>query len=482
MKILLINSNKHKIPWAAMPFGLCCVAAAVEKAGHHVNVLDLCFSGNCSRDIKKAVENLQPDLTGISIRNIDNVAVHSPFFFPEQIKKEITDPLKEIFPGPIVIGGTAVGINGPELLEYFDLEYAIRGDGELAMVEFIDRLRKKAPMRGLNGLIQRKENKIIEDNPPLRTTDLDSLPWAKHYRFIDLKPYLKTGAPIQVQTKRGCSYACTYCSYNIIEGKEFRLRDPQAVADEIETIFKETGVNHFEFTDSIFNFPLDHSKAVLRAIIAKKLNLKLQTMGLSVGSIDEEYVDLLKKAGFVDAQLGMESGCDAVLKTLGKDFNKADILRVARLFHEKEFPVIWYVMTGAPGENEESLKETCEVVKKVTAKWDMVVMGNGIRLYKNSPLSKQALRKKPGIGKDNFLHPVFFEPEAMSLKSIRAFNKKIYKGIPNIQFFEDYQEIPYSFIKLQALLMKLLTPGKPVWQAFVFMQTFKKKLTPGFLR
>ena len=41
---------------------------------------------------------------------------------------------------------------------------------------------------------------------------------------------------IQVQTKRGCALNCAYCTYNCIEGKRWRLRDPEAVAGEIEEI------------------------------------------------------------------------------------------------------------------------------------------------------------------------------------------------------------------------------------------------------
>ena len=74
MRVLLINSNRFKQPWPVIPFGLCCVASAVEEAGHEVKFLDLCFSRNPTRDIGQTVETFDPDVVGVSIRNIDNCA------------------------------------------------------------------------------------------------------------------------------------------------------------------------------------------------------------------------------------------------------------------------------------------------------------------------------------------------------------------------------------------------------------------------
>ena len=78
MRVLLINSNRFKQPWPVMPFGLCCVAASLEKSGCEVDFLDLCFSRNCARDIHNAVTDFKPNMVGVGIRNIDNSAGFKP--------------------------------------------------------------------------------------------------------------------------------------------------------------------------------------------------------------------------------------------------------------------------------------------------------------------------------------------------------------------------------------------------------------------
>lgn len=482
MRILMINSNMYKLPVPSMPFGMCWVSAALENAGHEVHILDLCFSKNSSRDISDTVSKFQHDIIGISIRNIDTVSHYKTLFFLQQVKDEVIIPIKKVFSGPIVIGGTAVGIAGAEMLSFFDLEFAIRGDGESAMVEFVNRIEKKRPLNGLGGLVRRKDGKIIEDNPPMRITDMDSLPPSRQHHFLNFKSYRRFKAPVQVQTKRGCSLKCTYCTYNIIEGFEYRLRDPQRIADEIEAIVKETGMNHFEFSDSTFNIPLDHAKSVLSAINAKKLDLNLQIMGLNPGAIDEELVDLMKEANFKEIQVGAESGCDSMLESLGKNFRKDDIFRTGELLHKAGIPIMWYLMTGIPGETKETLRETFETINRAASKWDLVVVVNAIRVFKNSPLSKQMLHENPDCTKDNFFRPVFYSPKGISLEDMRFFNKRIALQNPNYLFPDEVQRVPFFALKFQTAVMKIFAPDKPWWKFNILLNRLQKYLGIYFIK
>ena len=230
MKILLINSNRLKHPWPVIPFGLCSVAAALEQAGHSVHFLDLCFSKHPEADIHRAVEAQQPGVIGISIRNIDNGAGFRSRFMLDRVNRDVVKPCKKYFKGPIVIGGAAAGISGAEMLSYFDLPYAIQGDGERAMVEFVKRVAHQTPLDGIGGLVYHRQGRIIENNPPWPVHDVNTLPFVSFNRYIDTSLYRRFHSPLQIQTKRGCALHCAYCTYNRIEGSTYRLKDPQKVA------------------------------------------------------------------------------------------------------------------------------------------------------------------------------------------------------------------------------------------------------------
>ncbi len=481
MRILMVNSNRYRKAYPVIPFGLSRVAAAIEAAGHEVRVLDLCFSENCAKDIENAVNKIQPDIMGITIRNIDNGTGFNTIFLLQQIKDEVIVHCKKLFSGPIIIGGPAVGISASDMLPFLDLEYAIRGDGELAVVEFINRIEKNLPLEDIGGMVIRKENRIIADNPPYRVSDMDTLPLAIPHRDIDLGPYKRVGSPIQIQTKRGCALKCTYCTYNRVEGGYYRLRSPQLVADEIELLVKQTGINHIEFTDSTFNIPLDHAKSLLRSLAAKKLDLNLSTMGLNPGAVDEELADLMKQVNFRKVDLGVESGSNAMLKSMGKNFTKDDVLRAGRILRKRRIPIGWYLLLGAPGETEETLMETFETMDKAVSYWDFVVIGVGIRVYKGTPIAEDMQKENPDCTKDNFLHPVPYSPSTLSLDEIKVITERVAEKKCN--YYPYYQDIglPPAALTVLEALNRLLRLDQPKFRLLILYRTLKKYLGISFL-
>lgn len=470
-KVLLINSNRFRHPWPVIPFGLCNIAAFLEKNGsHNVKFLDLCFSLNCEKDIQKAVRNFVPDVIGISIRNIDDTGGYNVHFLLEDVKNDVVDPCKKEFSGPIIIGGPSVGISGREMLDYFDLEYGARGDGEVVMAEFVKRIENRQPLEGLKGLIIRRENTIIQDNEPFRIRDLDSLPFPKPIRYLDLDKYRLYGSSLQIQTKRGCTFRCSYCTYNKIEGDQYRLRNPKLIADEIEILLKETGISQVEFTDSIFNVPLFHAKEVLREVIRKNLNLRLHTMGLTPAAVDEELLDLMKNAGFNEADIGAESVCDEILQCLAKDFKRTDILNTANLLRKKKIPATWFIMLGALAETRETVLETLNTIGRVASKWDLVFVSTGVRVYNGAPIAEEIMKYDIHCTGDNFLHPVKIEPEKISLEDINSITKQFSFRFPNFYFYEKEHITPGWLLIIGNLILKVFNSRQPVWRLLILLK------------
>ena len=482
-KVLLINSNRFKHPWPVIPFGLCYIATSLESNGNHrVSFLDLCFSTDCERDIRNSVRNFAPDVIGISIRNIDDTGGYDVHFLLEDVKNDVIDFCKKEFTGPIVIGGPAVGISGIEMLEYFDLEYAIRGDGEAVMLEFVKRIEKRQPLEGLKGLIIRRDKAIIQDNEPFRVDDLNSLPFPKPHRYLDLEKYSRFGSPLLVQTKRGCAFRCSYCTYNKIEGKQYRLRSPKFIADEIEMFVKETGISHVEFADSIFNIPLSHAKEVLREVISKKLDLKLHTMGLSPAAVDEELLDLMKSAGFNEVDIGAESACDAILESLSKDFKRSDVISTSNLLKKKKIPVTWFIMLGAMAETRETVLETLNTMGRVASKWDLVFVSTGVRVYSGSPLAEEIRKHNIHCTSDNFLRPVKIEPEKIGLADIHTIAKHYSFRFPNFYFYEKEHIVPGWLLVIGNSLLKVFHSRQPVWRLLVLLKRIEWALGIGLVK
>ena len=479
-KILLINSNRFKQPWPVIPFGLCHIAAVSEKAGYEVKVLDLCFSRRPAKDIRKAILTFKPDVVGISIRNIDNGAGFNTQFLISDVRENVVEPLKSIFKGPIVIGGPAVSINPVEILHYLDLNYAIRGDGELSFVKFVDCItnNKIEEITTIKGLVIVKDKEVVANNDPWRVEDLNQIPIVNPGRYINLYYYRKFNSPIQIQTKRGCPLNCVYCTYNKIEGKCYRLKDPKKVVNEIEFLVKETKIDHVEFTDSTFNVPLNHCKEILRELAKRNLKLRLRTMGLNPGAVDEELIELMKQAGFMNVDLGAESGCNITLKTLGKNFSKAEVIRAGKLLQKYNIPTTWYLLLGAPQESILTLQETFDTITKAASKWDLINIGIGIRVYNNAPISKKLKERT----KDNFLSPVHYEPEHISLNEVKIYTKWMSLHNDNFFMYDEDENTPTFVLRIGTLIMSIFAREKPIWKLFIVIRKIQRYTGFTFLR
>ncbi len=469
MNVLLITSNQFKQPMPVIPIGLCWIAATLEQAGHTVKVLDLMFVSQPQKAIRRTIAHFNPEVIGISIRNIDDA--HAVFLL-DDIKKKTVAPCKKHFRGPIIIGGAAVGISGVEMLDYFELEYALRGDGEISMLEFVDRLQENKPVNGIKGLLIRRNGILVEQNPPRFENNFKELPFSKPHKYIDLKAYLRRGANMQIQTKRGCALNCTYCVYNELEGSHYRFRDPEDIADEIEMMYNETGIDTFEFTDSTFNIPLKHAKAVLRAIAKKKLNIALKSVDLNPGEIDEEFADMLIASNFVEVGLSVESGSNRILKNLNKNYDRRKVLAAEKILHDRNIPLVWIFMMGAPEETKTTIQETFDLIEHVARRDEFVLITSGIRVYKGTPLSHRLEQDGRRMPADRYLRPVLCRPANISMAAINTIVRRYVFKTPNVLLLEDsISPVMLIFTVItNALKKKLLHIDEAVLRTYVLLR------------
>src|SRR6478672_5217863 len=174
-RVLLVSTNRERQPYPVVPNGLACVASALDAAGHEVQFLDLCFAKDPTTAARDASRRFNPDVIGVSVRNIDNSdAIALRHYTPEA--REVLHSLRGAAPeAKVIAGGAAFGVAPEALFRDLGVDYAVAGDGERASVALVDALSSGRPIEALPGLV-RDRNGTVAFTPPGEDADLDSLP------------------------------------------------------------------------------------------------------------------------------------------------------------------------------------------------------------------------------------------------------------------------------------------------------------------
>jgi len=400
-KVLLINSNIEILPYPVAPLGIAMVATSL-KDEFNVGVFDFAF--NSTESLLKHTKEFNPDFIGIGLRNIDNVTMRKAKWYIEEIRKQIVEPLQQNFTIPIIIGGSGFSIAANELLEYFNLKFGIVGEGETTFKEFLKRYFSGLDYSELENLITKNKKQVGVFNPIRGEL---TVPRANLDLLIDYNPYAQRSS-YPVQTKRGCTFNCIYCSYPNIEGKYYRLRPVKDIVDEIQEVQQRIPGVTFEIVDSTFNSPLKHALAFCDEIISRGLTVKLRTMGVNPGNVTDELIQKMKLAGFSQIDCTPETGSDQLLKRLRKNFNLKKLIKSAELIQKYDMPTMWFFMFGLPGETEETINETFHFIDNHISKTDMVHVTEGIRIIPNTELYEIAVKEGVLSGNENMINPVFY--------------------------------------------------------------------------
>ena len=164
MKILLVSTNRNTLPMPVMPIGACIIAHASERSGHTVHLLDLMFTRDATAEVESAVMGFQPDVVGLSVRNIDNNDMRNTVFFLENLRN-IANVIRAGTSAPIFLGGAAMGVMPEEILRLGDVSGCVIGDGETIFPLLADRISQGGSFHDLPGVAY-IENGTFHRNPP----------------------------------------------------------------------------------------------------------------------------------------------------------------------------------------------------------------------------------------------------------------------------------------------------------------------------
>jgi anaerobic magnesium-protoporphyrin IX monomethyl ester cyclase len=331
MKIIIINpphlSIGSRLPNEHLPpLGLLSIGGPLIDAGYEVSLLDADFYNYKIDFIVSKIVEINPDIILLG---------HSGSTSAQPIINEITKLIRQANSAiKIIIGGVFPTYHWKEILEeHSQIDVIVCGEGEEICLNLIKTLERDELLENVKGIAFRKNQNIIKTEPAENIKNLDDfrIGWElmKGYNYT----YWGKRKAVVIQFSRGCPYPCTYCGQSFF-WKKWRHRNPQLLANEIEMLHNEYGIEVVNFADENPSSNPKAWKEFLIALISKNLKLIL------VGSIradnivrDADFLHLYKKAGFERFLLGIENYDEVVLEkikkagTISKDKEAIQLLR-----------------------------------------------------------------------------------------------------------------------------------------------------------
>ena len=332
MKILLINPPHQaigsRLPREHLPpLGLLSVAGPLIDAGHQVELLDADYSNMEYGSIVKRAVEVQPDLVLLG---------HSGSTSAQPIINELVKRIKEKDRRiRSIVGGVFPTYHWREVLaDNPAIDYIVCGEGEQTTLDLVGALAGNHNLENLKGIAYHRNGRPFKTAPAdiIRNLDQFRIAWELmgNYNYT----YWGKKKAVVVQFSRGCPYQCTYCGQSLF-WKTWRHRDPQLLADEIEMLHRQYGIEVINFADENPSSNPKPWRQFLEALIAKNLDLIL------VGSIradsivrDAEMLPLYKKAGFERFLLGVEHYDPAVLERIKKAGTVSQDMEAIRLLRK----------------------------------------------------------------------------------------------------------------------------------------------------
>lgn len=381
-ELLLSKKSILRVPSFSMPIGLMDLSAYLRENSKNININIL----ELGKDLSKIFENREkmppmtvrsfidseletvdskPDIVGVSV--LFSSAHNTSIIIAEMVKRKWPDAV-------VICGGNHATNLYKNLLKDPNIDYVLRGEGELSFTEFAKKIQNGERNFDIMGIFDKsKLAKSRQDELSPMIENFENLPMPA-YDLLDIDYYRKTVGG-SLMFSRGCSFQCAFCASHTVHGRKLRFKNAERIMAELNLLMDKYNFDKIIIEDDLFA-----AKKDLFLGIIDKLSNKLSKrenpikfflpQGLSVAILDEEIIDAMIKVGINEAAVAIESGSPYVQKyIIKKNVSLEKARRILEYLRKKDFLVYVNFILGFPGETRELMQETIDFIKTLDVDW-----------------------------------------------------------------------------------------------------------------
>src|ERR1035437_5175101 len=430
-----------------MPLGLAYIAAVLEKEGYKVKVLDLLIQKKTEQEFFKVIDEFKPDVAAFTAVT---PVIKSAFKAAEIIKSRYENIIT-------IIGGPHASALPDECLgNHFD--FVVSGEGEETIIDLLENIEDPSRVRSI---VFKKDGKIIRTQERPFISDLDSLPFPARHLFPPLSMYKGQEAlgslnPVaSILTSRGCPYACKFC-FKAVFGNKFRPRTAENILKEWMHLVNDLKAKEIAVVDDSFTTDISRVHDICDGIIKAKVKTRWSCPnGIRVDLGGYEMLKKMKNAGCYRVALGIESGSQKILDSIGKKISLEQITDTVKNCRRVGIKTMGFYMLGNLEETEETMEETIKFAVKTGTDyaqfliampypgtmlyeeikkngklyindWDQYGQYEGTACFeygKLNPKLRSKMSKK--AGRDYYLNPAYIAKQILNVETYKFLPQRI---------------------------------------------------------
>ena len=332
-----------------LPLGILSVGSALKKHGYDVKLINI-----NEKQINKTVEEVvatRPDFVGVSVMTGTQT----------QHSAEFSKKIKNLSSIPVLWGGIHPSLLPRQCIEENYIDYVVRGEGELTILEFAKQFSGNKDFGQVLGLAYKKGKEVfINPERPL-IEKLDD--WRLDFSLINLEQFIfplgKYKRAIAYKTSRGCPFGCAFCYNNEFNKGKWRAWSEEIVLEDIEYLKREHKIDAIKFYDD--NFFVNRKRAL---DLLKAINLPSH-LELRIDFINDELAGELKNLNVFDMLIGLESGSDRMLQLIDKRFTVSRLMMGVKSLAKYDLHATYSFIVGLPTETRDEFKDTVNLMYEV---------------------------------------------------------------------------------------------------------------------
>ncbi|RJQ82207.1 MAG: radical SAM protein [Desulfobacteraceae bacterium] len=166
---------------------------------------------------------------------------------------------------------------------------------------------------------------------------------------------------VPLQSSNGCPYNCAFCTF-VKNNRRPSVKPLEELIGEMKQV-RSRGIRYIWFVDDNFRLGKGDLEEVCRRMIEEDMGLRWMTF-MRAGTLDQMDINLLRRAGCIEVQLGLESADAQVLRNMNKKAAPELYDRVLNKVLSAGIACSCYLIFGFPGETDESAMRTIDFMRR----------------------------------------------------------------------------------------------------------------------